>query len=162
MVNKQFYCMACTTPYSCTIQWAILGGQDNPHFACQHRIWFIFHACRAGHIIRLQSASEVTDAQVQPNDYIILYLYFQGQQCQKDKVGPNLLQKAKKSLTSSFESFRSKRVRSDFVVILKEKGMISDLSLLSHGVILHICASCFEVFSYQQPKIELVLPNRKH
>ena len=38
-------------------------------------------------------------------------LIFQGQQSQKYKEGPNLLQKAKKSLTSSFESFMSKRVR---------------------------------------------------
>jgi len=102
-------------------------------------------------VIRPQSASKVTDAQVyvvfQPNKYIISYLYFQGQQCQKDKVGPNLLQKAKKSLTSSFESFKSKRVRSDFAVILKEKGMISNLSMFTHRVILHICVYCFEVFS---------------
>ena len=41
----------------------------------------------------------------------ILYLIFQGQQLQKYKEGPNLLQKAKKSLTSSFESFMGKRVR---------------------------------------------------
>ena len=41
----------------------------------------------------------------------MLYLIFQGQQLQKYKEGPNLLQKAKKSLTSSFESFMSKRVR---------------------------------------------------
>lgn len=116
--------------------------------------------------MRLWSASKVTDAQIhiifQPNRYIILYLYFQGQQCQKDKVGPNLLQKAKKSLTSSFESFISKRVSSDFTVILKERGMISDLSLFAHRAILHIWDSCFEVFPYQQPKKELLSPDWKH
>ncbi|XP_078370513.1 TBC1 domain family member 1-like [Oculina patagonica] len=44
----------------------------------------------------------------------------QGQQFQKDKVGPNLLQKAKKSLTSSFESFLSKRARAR--TMLMEEG----------------------------------------
>ena len=87
-------------------------------------------------------------------------LFFQGQQCQKDKVGPNLLQKARKSLTSSFESFISKRVSSDFAVVAFERErMISDLSIFTHRVILHVCASCFEVFSYQQPKKELLLPD---
>ena len=40
-----------------------------------------------------------------------MFVIFQGHQYQKDKVSPNLLQKAKKSLTSSFESFMNKRVR---------------------------------------------------
>lgn len=49
----------------------------------------------------------------------------QGQQYQKDKVpvSPNLLQKAKKSLTSSFESFMSKRARARTVMSEECSGM---------------------------------------
>ena len=53
--------------------------------------------------------------------YVKFYLcnVFQGQPYQKDKgpVSPNLLQKAKKSLTSSFESFMSKRVRTTHLIL---------------------------------------------
>ena len=49
----------------------------------------------------------------------IFVMFFQGQPYQKDKgpVSPNLLQKAKKSLTSSFESFMSKRVRTTHLIL---------------------------------------------
>ena len=49
----------------------------------------------------------------------IFVMFFQGQPYQKDKgpVSPNLLQKAKKSLTSSFESFMSKRVRTTHPIL---------------------------------------------
>jgi hypothetical protein len=44
---------------------------------------------------------------------ILTIVFYPSQLQQKDKAGSNLLQKAKKSLASSFESFRSKRVSLD-------------------------------------------------